>query len=101
MVRITSLIIETIFMLLNIVATASGNSGTKGIFLTSSPASGKNVIAAGATLNSHVPGYVLKLDDTDLCKALTKYWHLFCILTFGFITIYSLSYICQYSAGFE
>lgn len=49
--------------LIDIVAviTASGNSGTSGIFLTASPASGKNVIAVGSTMNAHVPGYILKL----------------------------------------
>lgn len=43
------------------VITASGNSGTSGIFLTASPASGENVIAVGSTMNAHVPGYTLKL----------------------------------------
>ncbi|KAI8091745.1 peptidase S8/S53 domain-containing protein [Thamnidium elegans] len=43
------------------VITASGNIGTRGIFLTASPASAKNVIAAGSTMNRHVPGYILKL----------------------------------------
>lgn len=41
--------------------------------MAASPASGKNVIAAGATLNSHVPGYILKLEDkhvADIRKAL-------------------------------
>jgi hypothetical protein len=54
------------------VITASGNSGTSGLFLTASPASGKNVIAAGSTMNNHVPGYILKLfsnmNETDICK---------------------------------
>lgn len=55
-----------------LVITASGNSGTSGIFLTASPASGKNVIAVGSTMNSHVPGYILKLissgkeNETDI-----------------------------------
>lgn len=41
--------------------TASGNIGTSGIFLTASPATGKDVIAVGSTMNDHVPGYILKL----------------------------------------
>lgn len=41
--------------------TASGNIGTSGIFLTASPATGRNVIATGSIMNNHVPGYTLKL----------------------------------------
>ncbi|CEP17587.1 hypothetical protein [Parasitella parasitica] len=48
------------------VITASGNSGTSGVFLTASPASSKNAIAVGSTMNSHVPGYVFKVDDNDI-----------------------------------
>ncbi|KAG2202783.1 hypothetical protein INT47_004807 [Mucor saturninus] len=43
------------------VITASGNIGTSGVFLTASPATGKDVIAVGSTMNDHVPGYILKL----------------------------------------
>ncbi|CAO3633996.1 unnamed protein product [Mucor hiemalis] len=43
------------------VITASGNIGTSGIFLTASPATGRNVIATGSIMNDHVPGYTLKL----------------------------------------
>ncbi|KAK4519117.1 uncharacterized protein ATC70_009348 [Mucor velutinosus] len=50
------------------VITASGNSGTSGIFLTASPASGKNVIAVGSTMNTHVPGYILKLIPPNKTK---------------------------------
>ncbi|GAN06055.1 subtilisin-like serine protease PR1C [Mucor ambiguus] len=50
------------------VITASGNSGTSGIFLTASPASGKNVIAVGSTMNAHVPGYILKLIPSNKKK---------------------------------
>lgn len=54
-------VIKQVILIEFLVVTASGNSGTSGIFLTASPASGKNVIAVGSTMNSHVPGYILKL----------------------------------------
>ncbi|GAA5802620.1 hypothetical protein HPULCUR_008092 [Helicostylum pulchrum] len=44
---------------------AKGIHGTRGIFLTASPASAKNVIAAGSTMNSHVPGYILNLYNNN------------------------------------
>lgn len=50
------------------VITASGNSGTSGIFLTASPASGENVTAVGSTMNSHVPGYILTLIQSNKKK---------------------------------
>jgi hypothetical protein len=55
------------------VITASGNIGPNGIFLTASPATGKNVIATGSTMNSYVPGYILKLYNQskkamEICK---------------------------------
>ncbi|CAO0800256.1 unnamed protein product [Mucor circinelloides] len=51
------------------VITASGNSGTSGIFLTASPASGENVTAVGSTMNSHVPGYILTLIQSNKKKS--------------------------------
>ncbi|KAI8968935.1 peptidase S8/S53 domain-containing protein [Mycotypha africana] len=43
------------------VVTAMGNSGTSGIFLAASPASAKNAIAVGSTMNDHVPGYLVEI----------------------------------------
>ncbi|KAI9478540.1 MAG: peptidase S8/S53 domain-containing protein [Benjaminiella poitrasii] len=43
------------------VVAASGNIGLNGIFLTASPASGKDVIAVGSTMNNYVPGFILKI----------------------------------------
>ncbi|RCI04062.1 hypothetical protein CU098_012250, partial [Rhizopus stolonifer] len=43
------------------VVAGVGNSGTSGIFLTSSPASGEKVISVGSTDNKHAPGYLLEL----------------------------------------
>ncbi|KAI8646633.1 peptidase S8/S53 domain-containing protein [Parasitella parasitica] len=47
------------------VVAASGNSGASGIFLTASPASSRNAIAVGSTMNSHVPGYILKIGPPE------------------------------------
>ncbi|KAI8881080.1 subtilisin-like protein [Backusella circina FSU 941] len=43
------------------VIVASGNVGPSGIFLTASPATGKNVIAVGSTMNPFVPGFILRI----------------------------------------
>ncbi|CEG68030.1 hypothetical protein RMATCC62417_04365 [Rhizopus microsporus] len=43
------------------VVAANGNIGTSGIFLPSSPATGKDVIAVGSIQSEYVPGYVLKV----------------------------------------
>ncbi|EIE87576.1 hypothetical protein RO3G_12287 [Rhizopus delemar RA 99-880] len=47
------------------VVAAIGNIGSNGIFLPSSPASGKDVIAVGATMNERVPGYIMKVFSKD------------------------------------
>jgi hypothetical protein len=45
------------------------------MFLTAAPASGGNVIAVGSTMNSHIPGYVIKIssqnDDLDIGEPYT------------------------------
>ncbi|PHZ14411.1 subtilisin-like protein [Rhizopus microsporus ATCC 52813] len=43
------------------VIAANGNIGSSGIFLPSSPATGKDVISVGSIQNEYVPGYVLKV----------------------------------------
>jgi hypothetical protein len=35
--------------------------GSSGIFLTASPATGRNVIAVGSTMNPFVPGFILRI----------------------------------------
>ena|SRR6478735_6300616 len=48
-----------------IVVAANGNIGPNGIFLSASPASGKDVIAVGSIMNEHVPGYILKVFSNE------------------------------------
>ncbi|RCI06130.1 hypothetical protein CU098_000826, partial [Rhizopus stolonifer] len=43
------------------IIAANGNIGANGIFLSASPASGKNVIAVGSVMNRHVPGYLFEV----------------------------------------
>jgi hypothetical protein len=62
------------------VVTASGNIGTSGIFLTASPATGKNVITAGSTMNNHVPGYLLKLFKNNNQTAAIDIRKVYCML---------------------
>lgn len=87
-----------------IVITASGNSGTSGVFLTASPASGKNVIAAGSTMNNHVPGYVLKIfessqkNETDICKTHTKNNFFLKSRTTKSVVCVRLSYLCEFTS---
>jgi hypothetical protein len=75
-----------------IVVTATGNIGTSGVFLTASPASGKNVIASGSIMNNHVPGYVLKLTTTNNSQSEpkeigNKYIYLYIYIVVIFIVI--------------
>lgn len=60
------------------VVAANGNIGTSGIFLPSSPATGKDVIAVGSIQSEYVPGYVLKVyakQTLSICKYLLHAFH--------------------------
>ena len=60
------------------VIAANGNIGTSGIFLPSSPATGKDVIAVGSIQSEYVPGYVLKVyakQTLSICKYLLHKFH--------------------------
>ncbi|KAI8997763.1 peptidase S8/S53 domain-containing protein [Pilobolus umbonatus] len=50
------------------VVAANGNIGPSGIFLSASPATGKDVIAVGSIMNSYVPGYILKVYAEEKLK---------------------------------
>lgn len=47
------------------VVVATGNIGTSGIFLAASPSTGRNVIAVGSLMNTHLPAYILNVTRID------------------------------------